>query len=122
MRTDKIQLTLLSGYGQLETPICFSCYAHPNIHFSNRFDLRTCSKFYYNKILVYFFASGQHLITAIADAEYGFATTAWWLGEEVTYIELGNIFGYRLLAPCSTNWHTIFPTFACYFIDFFFHA
>ncbi|CAB0009555.1 unnamed protein product [Nesidiocoris tenuis] len=32
--------------------------------------------------------SGQHLITAIADAMFGYATTSWWLGEEVSHIEL----------------------------------
>lgn len=33
--------------------------------------------------------SGQHLITAIADALFGFKTTSWWLGELVSHIELG---------------------------------
>ncbi len=33
--------------------------------------------------------SGQHLITAIADALFGFKTTSWWLGETVSHIELG---------------------------------
>lgn len=32
--------------------------------------------------------SGQHLITAIADAEFGYSTTSWWLGEEISHIEL----------------------------------
>lgn len=32
--------------------------------------------------------SGQHLITAVACAEYGFATSSWSLGEEISYIEL----------------------------------
>merc|ERR1719222_898603 len=32
--------------------------------------------------------SGQHLITAIADALYGFKTTSWWLGELISHIEL----------------------------------
>ncbi|KAJ9598278.1 hypothetical protein L9F63_011042 [Diploptera punctata] len=32
--------------------------------------------------------SGQHLITAIADQEFGYSTTSWWLGEEESYIEL----------------------------------
>ncbi|CAG2058484.1 unnamed protein product [Timema podura] len=32
--------------------------------------------------------SGQHLVTAIADLEFGYPTTSWWLGEEVSYIEL----------------------------------
>lgn len=35
--------------------------------------------------------SGQHLITAIADALYEFKTTSWWLGEQVSHIELGTI-------------------------------
>ena len=33
--------------------------------------------------------SGQHLITAMADASFGFKTTSWWLGEFVSHIELG---------------------------------
>ncbi|KAK3932391.1 Alanyl-tRNA editing protein Aarsd1-B [Frankliniella fusca] len=32
--------------------------------------------------------SGQHLITAVIDAEYGYATSSWWLGEEISYLEL----------------------------------
>nr|CAD7394898.1 unnamed protein product [Timema cristinae] len=32
--------------------------------------------------------SGQHLVTAIAELEFGYPTTSWWLGEEVSYIEL----------------------------------
>lgn len=32
--------------------------------------------------------SGQHLITAIINAEYKIDTTAWWLGEKVCHIEL----------------------------------
>ncbi|XP_014276906.1 alanyl-tRNA editing protein Aarsd1-A [Halyomorpha halys] len=32
--------------------------------------------------------SGQHLITAIADAEFGYGTTSWWLGEEISHLEL----------------------------------
>jgi len=32
--------------------------------------------------------TGQHLITAIADKIFGFATTSWWLGSEGSYIEL----------------------------------
>jgi len=32
--------------------------------------------------------SGQHLITAIADALFGFKTTSWWLGESISHIEL----------------------------------
>jgi len=32
--------------------------------------------------------SGQHLITAIADAMFGFKTTSWWLGELISHIEL----------------------------------
>lgn len=35
--------------------------------------------------------SGQHLITAIADASFGFKTTSWWLGESVSHIELGKL-------------------------------
>ncbi|KAF4524062.1 hypothetical protein B566_EDAN013010, partial [Ephemera danica] len=30
----------------------------------------------------------QHLITALADLEFGFKTTSWWLGDQVSYIEL----------------------------------
>ncbi|KAE8740234.1 hypothetical protein FOCC_FOCC014260 [Frankliniella occidentalis] len=33
-------------------------------------------------------SAGQHLITAVACAEYGFATSSWSLGEEISYIEL----------------------------------
>jgi len=33
--------------------------------------------------------SGQHLITAVIDKEFQFGTVSWWLGEEVSYIELG---------------------------------
>jgi misacylated tRNA(Ala) deacylase len=32
--------------------------------------------------------SGQHLVTAVASSEYGFATTSWNLGEKVSSIEL----------------------------------
>lgn len=32
--------------------------------------------------------SGQHLITALAEQEFGFLTTSWNLGEEVSFIEL----------------------------------
>lgn len=32
--------------------------------------------------------SGQHLITAVIAAEFGYATSSWWLGEEVSYLEL----------------------------------
>lgn len=32
--------------------------------------------------------SGQHLLTAIADAEFGYVTTSWWLGEDISHIEL----------------------------------
>ncbi|XP_046458517.1 alanyl-tRNA editing protein Aarsd1-B-like [Daphnia pulex] len=35
--------------------------------------------------------SGQHLITAIADASFGFKTTSWWLGESVSHIELDTV-------------------------------
>ena len=36
--------------------------------------------------------SAQHLITAIADALFSYKTTSWWLGEQVSHIELGMIF------------------------------
>uniref|UniRef100_A0A0C9R2Z1 Putative alanyl-trna editing protein aarsd1-b n=1 Tax=Amblyomma americanum TaxID=6943 RepID=A0A0C9R2Z1_AMBAM len=32
--------------------------------------------------------SGQHLITAVAEKEFGFPTTSWSLGEDVSFIEL----------------------------------
>lgn len=32
--------------------------------------------------------SGQHLITAIADNKYNYATTSWYLGENISYIEM----------------------------------
>ncbi|XP_066261067.1 alanyl-tRNA editing protein Aarsd1 [Euwallacea similis] len=32
--------------------------------------------------------SGQHLITAVIDKEFKYSTVSWWLGEEVSYIEL----------------------------------
>uniref|UniRef100_A0A146L2H2 Alanyl-tRNA editing protein Aarsd1-B n=1 Tax=Lygus hesperus TaxID=30085 RepID=A0A146L2H2_LYGHE len=32
--------------------------------------------------------SGQHLVTAIADSMLGYPTTSWWLGEDVSHIEL----------------------------------
>ncbi|KAK9730161.1 Threonyl and Alanyl tRNA synthetase second additional domain [Popillia japonica] len=32
--------------------------------------------------------SGQHLITAIIDREFKYSTVSWWLGEEVSHIEL----------------------------------
>lgn len=32
--------------------------------------------------------SGQHLITALFDREYGYDTTSWWMGSESSYIEL----------------------------------
>lgn len=31
---------------------------------------------------------GQHLISAVFSNDYGFTTTAWWLGVEVSYLEL----------------------------------
>lgn len=33
--------------------------------------------------------SGQHLITAVIDKEFNYPTVSWWLGEEVSHIELG---------------------------------
>lgn len=33
--------------------------------------------------------SGQHLITAVIDQELKYPTISWWLGEEVSHIELG---------------------------------
>lgn len=32
--------------------------------------------------------SGQHLITALFDQEFGYDTKSWWLGSETSYIEL----------------------------------
>lgn len=32
--------------------------------------------------------SGQHLITALADREFNYSTTSWWLGIDVSYIEM----------------------------------
>lgn len=32
--------------------------------------------------------SGQHLITAMFDREFGFVTKSWWLGEKTSYVEL----------------------------------
>ncbi|XP_066152134.1 alanyl-tRNA editing protein Aarsd1 isoform X1 [Euwallacea fornicatus] len=32
--------------------------------------------------------SGQHLVTAVIDREFKYSTVSWWLGEEVSYIEL----------------------------------
>ncbi|GJQ77226.1 hypothetical protein Trydic_g14895 [Trypoxylus dichotomus] len=32
--------------------------------------------------------SGQHLITAIIDREFKYSTVSWWLGEEVSHVEL----------------------------------
>lgn len=32
--------------------------------------------------------SGQHLITDLVESEFGYETTSWWLGSEVSYIEL----------------------------------
>lgn len=34
--------------------------------------------------------SGQHLITAVIDRMLKFSTVSWWLGEQVSYIELGH--------------------------------
>lgn len=39
--------------------------------------------------------SGQHLITAVIDRQLGYPTVSWWLGEEVSYIELGEMIIYR---------------------------
>ncbi|KAJ8937398.1 hypothetical protein NQ314_011884 [Rhamnusium bicolor] len=36
--------------------------------------------------------SGQHLITAIIDREFKFPTLSWWLGEEVSYVELVKVY------------------------------
>lgn len=33
--------------------------------------------------------SGQHLITAIIDKMFNFATVSWYMGEDDSYIELG---------------------------------
>lgn len=33
--------------------------------------------------------SGQHLISAVLEREFNFVTVSWWLGEEVSYVELG---------------------------------
>ncbi|ELT94039.1 hypothetical protein CAPTEDRAFT_173422 [Capitella teleta] len=35
--------------------------------------------------------SGQHLVTAIADAEYSFPTTSWNLGEKTSFIEIDTV-------------------------------
>nr|XP_022908357.1 alanyl-tRNA editing protein Aarsd1 [Onthophagus taurus] len=32
--------------------------------------------------------SGQHLLTAIIDREFKFSTVSWWLGEEISHVEL----------------------------------
>lgn len=32
--------------------------------------------------------SGQHLITDLIETEFGYQTVSWWLGKEVSYIEL----------------------------------
>lgn len=34
------------------------------------------------------YCSGQHLISALFEREYGVATKSWWLGSEVSYIEI----------------------------------
>ncbi|KAL1421370.1 hypothetical protein MTO96_000453 [Rhipicephalus appendiculatus] len=39
--------------------------------------------------------SGQHLITALAEQEFGFLTTSWNLGEEISFIELDAPKGIR---------------------------
>lgn len=33
--------------------------------------------------------SGQHLISAVLEKEFNYTTVSWWLGEEVSYVELG---------------------------------
>lgn len=33
--------------------------------------------------------SGQHLISAVLEKKYKHPTISWWLGEDVSYVELG---------------------------------
>ncbi|XP_075225332.1 alanyl-tRNA editing protein Aarsd1 [Lycorma delicatula] len=32
--------------------------------------------------------SGQHLISAVIDRDFGYSTTSWWLGQDISHIEL----------------------------------
>lgn len=34
------------------------------------------------------FIIGQHLLSAVLETKFGYSTLAWWLGENVAYIEL----------------------------------
>lgn len=38
---------------------------------------------------------GQHLITAVVAEELGYATSSWWLGDEMSYLELGKFYNLR---------------------------
>lgn len=57
--------------------------------------------------------SGQHLITAIAEILFGFKTTSWWLGENLSHIELGKFF-----FPLNTFSHTQSIDFVLIFHQF----
>ena len=52
--------------------------------------------------------SGQHLITAITEILFGFKTTSWWLGENLSHIELGKFFPpLKDIQSYSVNWFCI---------------
>lgn len=36
--------------------------------------------------------SGQHLLSAVLERDFSYTTVSWWLGEEVSYVELGTYF------------------------------
>lgn len=51
--------------------------------------------------------SGQHLITAVIDREFKYPTISWWLGESVSYIELGKYHPQMsAMAICKTKKHS----------------
>lgn len=54
--------------------------------------------------------SGQHLITAVIDREFKYTTVSWWLGEEVSYIELGTKKKYYLYVGCRFEQFVLLAT------------
>lgn len=45
--------------------------------------------FFCVEVLYIFFCTGQHLLSALLERDYAYNTDSWWLGEDVSYIELG---------------------------------
>jgi hypothetical protein len=55
-------------------------------------DSYSLTRWWINKVwCVHLQFPGQHLITALADIYFNYPTTSWWLGEEESYIEFGEL-------------------------------